>query len=43
VAWSSLVAVAGVTRTSAVDLARKCFVPVMAGLTLSTTIAILIF
>ncbi|MET3861823.1 hypothetical protein ABIE38_002759 [Dietzia sp. 2505] len=42
VAWSSLVAVAGVTRTSAVDLARKCFVPVMAGLTLSTTIAILI-
>jgi hypothetical protein len=43
VAWSSLLAVAGFCRVSAVDLARKCFVPVMAGLVVSTVLGVIIF
>ncbi len=43
VAWSSLLAVAGFCRVSAVDLARRLFVPVMAGLVISTIAGVLIF
>lgn len=43
VAWSSLVAVAGFARVPVLRLARKCFLPVMAGLILATTVAIVIF
>lgn len=43
VAWSSLIAVAGFARVSALDLARKCFLPVVAGLAVSTLLAMLIF
>jgi hypothetical protein len=43
VAWSSLLAVAGFCRVSAVDLARRCFVPVMAGLAVATVLAVVIF
>lgn len=43
VAWSSLIAVAGFARVPVLTLARKCFVPVMAGLMLSTIFAILVF
>ena len=43
VAWSSLIAVAGFARVPVLTLARKCFVPVMAGLVLSTVFAILVF
>lgn len=43
VAWSSLVAVAGFARVPVLTLARKCFLPVMAGLALSTVFAILVF
>lgn len=42
VAWSSLVAVAGFARVPVLTLARKCFLPVMAGLILSTVFAILV-
>ncbi|PRX38929.1 hypothetical protein CLV97_13330 [Planifilum fimeticola] len=42
IAWSSLVAVAGFTRVSTVDLVRKNFFPVVFGLILSTGLAILI-
>ncbi|ORB28709.1 hypothetical protein [Mycolicibacterium parafortuitum] len=43
VAWSSLVAVAGFARVPVLTLARKCFLPVMAGLVLSTLFAIIAF
>ncbi len=43
VAWSSLIAVAGFARVPVLTLARKCFLPVMAGLVLSTVFAILVF
>lgn len=43
VAWSSLLVVAGVTRVPVVDLARKCFLPVVAGLVLSTLVAATFF
>lgn len=43
IAWSSLVAIAGFAGVSAIDLARKNFLPVMAGLVISTIIAILIW
>ncbi|CAN5135057.1 membrane protein [soil metagenome] len=43
VAWSSLIAVAGFARVPVLTLARKCFIPVMAGLILSTVFAILVF
>ncbi|WP_016931810.1 hypothetical protein [Rhodococcus sp. R1101] len=42
IAWSSLVAVAGFARVPVLDLARKCFLPVMAGLILSTVFAVLV-
>jgi hypothetical protein len=42
VAWSSLLVVAGVTRVPVIDLARKCFVPVVAGLVVSTLFAALV-
>ncbi|MEW5812972.1 MAG: hypothetical protein AB1925_26400 [Actinomycetota bacterium] len=43
VAWSSLIAVAGFARVPVLTLARKCFVPVIAGLIVSTVFAILVF
>ncbi|MGY1742551.1 MULTISPECIES: hypothetical protein [unclassified Blastococcus] len=43
VAWSSLLAVAGFCRVSAVELARLLFVPVMAGLIAATVLGVLIF
>jgi hypothetical protein len=43
VAWSSLLAVAGFVRVPAVELARRCFVPVMAGLVVATVLGVLIF
>ncbi|AJY76473.1 hypothetical protein [Paenibacillus beijingensis] len=43
IAWSSLVAVAGFAGVSAIDLARKNFLPVMAGLVISTIFAILVW
>jgi hypothetical protein len=41
IAWSSLVAVAGFAGVSALDLARKNFIPVIAGLIVSTLFAII--
>ncbi|WP_192810891.1 hypothetical protein [Mycolicibacterium phlei] len=41
--WSSLVAVAGFARVPVLTLARKCFLPVMAALIVSTVFAILVF
>jgi hypothetical protein len=43
VAWSSLLVVAGVTRVPVIDLARKCFLPVVAGLVISTLFAAVAF
>ncbi|MEW9670651.1 hypothetical protein [Ammoniphilus sp. 3BR4] len=43
IAWSSLVAVAGFAGVSAIDLARKNFLPVIIGLVVSTIIALLIW
>ena len=43
VAWSSLIAVAGFARVPVLTLARKCFLPVMAGLVLCTVFAILVY
>ncbi|TFB22919.1 hypothetical protein E3U55_06675 [Filobacillus milosensis] len=43
VAWSSLVAVAGFCGVSAIDLARKNFIPVILGLIVSTLIALWIW
>ena len=43
VAWSSLIAVAGFARVPVLVLARKCFLPVMAGLVLCTVFAILVY
>lgn len=42
VAWSSLIAVAGFARVPVIDLARRCFIPVMAGLVLATVAAVLL-
>lgn len=41
VAWSSLIAVAGFARVPVIDLARRCFIPVCAGLILATLAAVL--
>jgi hypothetical protein len=41
IAWSSLVAVAGFAGVSAIDLARKNFIPVMIGLIVATLFAIM--
>ncbi|HET7328550.1 MAG TPA: hypothetical protein VFJ14_14835 [Nocardioidaceae bacterium] len=38
--WSSLVAVAGITRTSVVDLARMLFLPVIVGLATAGLVAV---
>ena len=43
IAWSSLVAVAGLCNVSVMDLVRKNFIPVMLGLILSTIVALLIW
>ncbi|NHN29511.1 hypothetical protein [Paenibacillus agricola] len=43
IAWSSLVAVAGFAGVSAIDLARKNFLPVIVGLSVSTVIAIMVW
>ena len=43
VAWSSLLAVAGFVRVPAVELARRCFVPVIAGLAVATVLGVVMF
>ncbi|GAA3725557.1 membrane protein [Spinactinospora alkalitolerans] len=43
IAWSSLLAVAGFARISVIDLVRIAFFPVVAGLIISTTVAIAVF
>ena len=43
VAWSSLIAVAGFARVPVLELARRCFIPVVTGLVLSTIVAVAIF
>jgi hypothetical protein len=43
VAWSSLIAVAGFARVPVVELARKCFIPVVSGLIASTIFAVIFF
>jgi hypothetical protein len=43
VAWSSLLAVAGFVRVPAVELARRCFLPVVAGLVVCTVFGVLVF
>lgn len=42
VAWSSLIAVAGFARVSVLELARRCFLPVVAGLLISTILAVIV-
>jgi hypothetical protein len=42
VAWSSLIAVAGFARVPVIELARRCFIPVVIGLVLSTVFAVLV-
>ena len=43
IAWSSLIAVAGFTRVPVLDLVRLLFVPVCAGLIVSTLLAVVIW
>ncbi|TDF93244.1 hypothetical protein [Paenibacillus piri] len=43
IAWSSLVAVAGFAGVSAIDLARRNFLPVIVGLSVATVIAVLMW
>lgn len=43
IAWSSLVAVAGIARVHVQDLVRICFIPVIAGLLVSTILALVIW
>ncbi|WP_317890131.1 hypothetical protein [Paenibacillus sabuli] len=43
IAWSSLVAVAGFANVSALELARKNFLPVIIGLAVATLVAVLIW
>jgi hypothetical protein len=43
IAWSSLVAVAGFAGVSAIDLARKNFLPVIIGLAVATILAIIVW
>jgi hypothetical protein len=40
VAWSSLIAVAGFSRVPVIELARRCFIPVVSGLILATVFAV---
>jgi hypothetical protein len=42
VAWSSLIAVAGFSRVPVIELARRCFIPVVSGLVLATVVAVLV-
>ena len=42
VAWSSLLAVAGFVRVPAIELAWKCFMPVIVGLVVCTVFAVLV-
>jgi hypothetical protein len=41
VAWSSLIAVAGFARVPVIELARRCFIPVVSGLVLATIVAVI--
>jgi hypothetical protein len=43
VAWSSLIAVAGFARVPVIDLARRCFIPVVTGLIAGTFVAVIFF
>jgi hypothetical protein len=43
VAWSSLLAVAGFVRVPAVELARRCFLPVVIGLVACTIVGVVVF
>ncbi|MFI0353588.1 hypothetical protein [Actinomadura sp. 9N407] len=43
IAWSSLLAVAGFARVPALELVRRSFVPVIAGLVISTLVGIVIY
>lgn len=43
IAWSSLLAVAGFARVSVLELVRQLFIPVTAGLLVSTIVAVVIF
>jgi hypothetical protein len=43
VAWSSLIAVAGFARVPVIDLARRCFIPVVSGLIVGTLVAVIFF
>ncbi len=43
IAWSSLLAVAGFARVNVLDLVRHLFLPVIAGLAVSTVVAVIIF
>ncbi|WP_245992787.1 hypothetical protein [Prauserella muralis] len=43
VAWSSLIAVAGFARVPVLDLARRCFLPVICGLVAATLVAVVFF
>lgn len=43
IAWSSLLAVAGFCRVPVLELVRNLFIPVMAGLALSTVVGVFIF
>lgn len=43
IAWSSLVAVAGVAKVNVQHLVRLCFIPVICGLLISTLVALLIW
>lgn len=43
IAWSSLLAVAGVARVPVQDLVRKCFLPVVTGLVVATAASVLLY
>jgi hypothetical protein len=42
VAWSSLIAVAGFARVNVLELARRCFIPVVSGLVVATVFAVFV-
>ncbi|EHR50924.1 hypothetical protein SacmaDRAFT_2683 [Saccharomonospora marina XMU15] len=42
VAWSSLIAVAGFARVPVLELARRCFLPVMCGLVVAAVFAVIV-
>src|SRR5699024_6377904 len=43
IAWSSLVAVAGFAKVPVMEIVRKCFIPVVTGLIISTFFAVWLF